>query len=275
MEFHDDEAGTLFADVHDALAQAGFEASPICVAADPERGVFGIGCGFNHKFRETSAKLALALSIVNATGDAGALPQNYSEFIPMAQLAGISLAGIASRPTRVAPTVASKPSVPARGPSVPVPTAKYIAVAEASPLVEVGLANSGPAVMHDGKNAKASFSNVAYIYSEVVLNPDSIEFHDDEEGSLFPDVHAGLQAVGFDETPICIAADPAMGVWGVGCAYSKKCREQAAKFSLCAAVVAARGDGTNVARKYPEFGALCDSLGVSWDEPAAKRIRAA
>lgn len=213
VEMLDDENGDAFPDIHAALLRAGWEASPICVAACAELGLWGVGVAYGKQPRERAARLSLALAIAGTQNLVAKVTQTYPEFGAVAKRLGHKGKAPAAAP--VAQGWAAAPKQAAAMAGVPVPQGVLIQLPPTSSLVEQGLSESAPALLHGGKTEKQSFMNSNCILGELESESDTkVEMYDDEEGQSFPDIHAALKDAGFEESPLCIAAHAELGVWG-------------------------------------------------------------
>merc|ERR1711972_922733 len=86
---HDDN-WEVYPEVAAAIKVSGAEEDCYAVAMSVEHGVWGVGLAAGWKTRESSAKLALALAVAQATGQASELTSRYPDFASLCAAAGLS-----------------------------------------------------------------------------------------------------------------------------------------------------------------------------------------
>merc|ERR1711972_1189529 len=105
---------------------------------------------------------------------------------------------------------------------------------------------------------------------------DGVTYAHDPEWTDFPEVGEAIKTAGAEENCYTIATHPEMGIWAVGIGGGWKTRETACKLALSVAVARACADFDAVAANYPDFAALCSTVGIvsSGGAPPAKIRRA-
>lgn len=232
------------------------EEQAFSVAIHPPSGKWAVGCAPGWKTQKTTAELALAVAL--GVAHPGSIPQfshSCPEFVALCQSAS---GGAKKRRRSGGVTYTAKPKAP------PMQWITLKSEFTESKILALGLAPEGPIVVHEGKEAKAYFSDASNILSELVPNmAGSVKFSDDPDWELFPEVAAAMKANGMEESCIQVAICEEHGCWAAGVGAGKKAREPAAKLALCVAVAVGAGRVEEMSEKYPEFKALAQSAGLS------------
>lgn len=293
-----------YPEVAQAVKEAGGAEDCIAVAKSPSNLKWGVGLASGWQGRERAAKVALSVALARGTPQLARVAKNYPEFGAMCAANGAASPGVEEAwPAQGAPKggewsagAAYCPEEPpalmnasmgmyAPAPGHPMggaagaygecPPVHFIAVEPTSTLPMRGLPAEAVVVSFGGKQFKNFFQNAHSILSEMVNDVAEVQFHDDPDWKLFPEVGEAIKMAGGEENCICVATLEAAGIWAVGTAAGKKPRESAAKMALALAMAPGSEKLTQLLSNYPEFVPICAATGleVGMVESAYKKRR--
>lgn len=145
-----------------------------------------------------------------------------------------------------------------------------------SPIASSGFTAAAPAISFD--KAYTIFSIASSLLNELVDDGSvDVAMDHDPEWQRFPEVGEAIKASGADPNCFALASCPGQMKWGIGIASGWRNREAAAKLALVVAMTTGETEKKErLARKYPEYRALCARLGADpLADPANKRPRLA
>jgi len=250
VQLQHDADSEQFPEIGEALKAIGQEEGAMTVAFCHGQGVWAVGLGGPWKRRETIAKLALCVALVEKSEKADEIFQQYPEF---AEYCGAPGAAKKKKPKKAAKPVPKKaavqpmparaPFVPAQAPvdsgSLPRDVAMWIRLPGSEPAPEQleGLASEALAICTDGTKRKGLYSSADRVLSELVGDIEAeVQFHDDCNWVLFPTVGAGLKEIAKEEVCMCVAVCPSKMAWAVGVGMKGKSRYAAAKAAIAATI---------------------------------------
>jgi len=260
-----------FPDVGEALRVVGGEETAMCIAFCSSVGVWGVGLGGKWQKRENIAKLALCVALVQNHENAQAVFEQFPEFAEYCEV--------------------QKPSRKKQRKSKPVPKAPAKVVKAAKPIQQMhpagnmesdcfpkdvpiwikittddmpahldGLLPEALAVSTDGTKRKALYSKADEVLEAILPDFNSeIEFHDDADWKMFPEVGAALKEVAAKEECMCVAVCHSRSTWAVGVGMKGTPRWLAAKVAIAAALL---WQASSMGEEPPELGsqAMLDFL---------------
>jgi len=127
-----------------------------------------------------------------------------------------------------------------------------------------GLPHVVPAVVHQNAH-KDLFSCAANTFRDILgEDADSVEFLDDHDGTLYPEIGEALQSAGSDghDRCYCLAVSKVFGKFGVGVAGNWKNRERAARLALALEVSKENPGAQSQLHLAPEFTSFCRNSGL-------------
>jgi len=267
---------TQFPDVARAVKEAGGEKEcSIAVGVCPEAAKWAVGIGAGYKGREFAVKLSLAVALAGSDPEIVAtLERTYPGFAKLcAQLhTGTSTAQTLNKLDSTSKGgLMENPAAPQSftGPS---PGVHLIQLQASGKLVSEGLPAEGPAIAWN-KDMKDSFG-ISHVLLSELCDSSKVDFRDDTDWTVLPEVGAAITAAGAEHNCFCIAISPNKHCWGVGIANGWKGRQPAAKLALALALAMHAGKLEELAARYPEFGAMCAQAGLV-ELNAAKRAKVA
>merc|ERR1712224_1127457 len=113
---------------------------------------------------------------------------------------------------------------------------------------------------------------------ELMENAADVEFVDDPDRTLLPEVGMAMRASQCHDLSFTVAKSKRFASWGVGVGAGWKHREIAAKLALGLSICGSTGKLEEFSDKYSEFHALCDKAGLvnaGLVLPAGKRRKTA
>jgi len=266
-----------FPEIGAALKEASNEEHCFAVIICASRSKWALGCASGWKGRESAAKVGLAVAFaMEDQALANKLAKNYPEFGAILRSQGMKVSSGGGW-AAAAPARGGKQQQAWEEPTLSgdTPTMHLVSLTQESKITTEGYPADAPAVLHGGKAQKEYFSNSHSILQELVEDISEVQFQDDAEGTVLPEVSAALIAAGAEESCYCVATCPSQAVWGIGVANGWKTRETAAKMALAIAVAQAQGKIEALAPNYPEFGEICATVGLYQAAPASKKRRKA
>jgi len=276
VEIVHDAEWEQFPEIGEALKAASGEEHSFAVGICASRSKWALGCASGWKGRESSVKVGLALAFaLEDQALANRLGKTYPEFGAMLRSMGMKVQsgggwGAVTAPKGKQQVMWEEPTL-----SGDTPTLHLVSLTQDSKITTEGYPADAPAVIHGGKAQKAYFSNAHSILQELVEDIAEVQFQDDSECTVMPEVNAALLAAGSEECSYCVATCPSQAVWGIGVAAGHKNRETSAKLGLAIAVAQAQGKIEAMAAQYPEFGEICATVGLYQAAPATKKARKA
>lgn len=253
---------TVFPEVGDALKAAGMEETCYCLAICASQGQWAVGMGGQWKKREQATRLALAIALAANAESLSGLAAKYPDFIAMCQGAGVDIqdegdAGgkgpppmLDSLPAGYTPSkkrrkAAWKDEEAGESPAAPqasngvedsLPRDKPFWVqlpsTEATPVQLEGLPSEALAVSTDG-GRKGLYSHVEAALALVIgESGDVIEYVDDANWDVLPEVGAALKLICKKEECMTVAICAARGLWAVGVGMKGKQRYATSKLAI-------------------------------------------
>merc|ERR1712194_263084 len=89
-----------------------------------------------------------------------------------------------------------------------------------------GLPIEGPCITYSKEN-KEYFSDSHAILGEFIEDTSTIDFRDDADWKMMPEIGQAIAAAGAEEISYAVAVDPTKSCWGVGISNGKKTRQPA------------------------------------------------
>merc|ERR1712217_937388 len=210
-------------------------------------------------------KLALAVALAGSdTSIVTAIEEEFKGFAKLCKQfnsgtsAGAALAGAALASALKNPAAPSVAPVAVGGPA---PQVHLLQLTKTAKLVVEGLPPEGPAIVHD-KDMKDTFSCAHHVLSELCSDVTKVDFRDDAEWTVMPEIGAAITAAGVENDCYCVAVAPDKSCWGVGIGCGWKGRQPAAKLALALALAMHAGKLDALSGRYPEFGAMCAKAGL-------------
>jgi hypothetical protein len=243
-----------FPEISEALKELGQEGdSAHTVAFCHSQGTWAVGIGGQWKKRETIAKLALCVALIEKSEDADKIFAQYPAFADYCGAPGTlkakpkkgaktpvpkkrAIPAVQAMPVRAAP--AMPPPGPVDTGSLPRDVPLWIRLPEEDVPAELeGLAAEALALCTDGTKRKGLYSSADRVLSELVGDVEGeVQFHDDCDWKIFPTVGAGLKEISEKEECMCVAVCPSRMAWAVGVGMKGKNRFQAAKAAIAATI---------------------------------------
>jgi hypothetical protein len=258
VQFNHDAEGEEFPEVAEAIKDAGGSENAMTVAICHSQGLWGVGCGGTWKKRETIAKLALCVALVQVSDKADHIFEQFPDFADYCSELGMPGARKKQKPVpkvkAKAKAVVKKPVAPLRPPPAVLATPKimdvglprdvpvWIRLPDDEPLpdkLDGGYPAEAVVVTTDGTKRKGLYSSADKVLCDLVGDVEAeIEFHDDCDWKEFPTVGAALkQQIADKEECLCVATCPSKMIWAVGVCMKGKPRWQAAKVAIATAIV--------------------------------------
>ncbi|CAK0841960.1 unnamed protein product [Prorocentrum cordatum] len=243
-----------FPEVAKALQEGGGPKECLAVATCPNASKWAVGIAAGWKNRESSSKLALAVAL--AKDDPSILAQLRRAY-PMFYSLCMTV-----QPTGYDGTWNATAGL---GPSAPsAPSVHWLTLSQDSGLAKEGFPPEAPCIVHGGKSDRDMFSNAHNVLCELLEDPSAVEYVDDPDWNVMPEVGEALKAAAADceDVPLTVAKSQLFAAWGVGVGSGWKYRETAAKLALGLSICGSTGKLEEFTQKYPEFYALCDKAGL-------------
>jgi len=283
VELVHDEDWEQFPQLGEALKAAIGEESGFAVAVHSNSGKWGVGAAHGKKGRESSAKVSLAVAMLqDDSAKMNKLAKTYPDLAILLASQGLVKAPAQAwgkKPAAAGGWGAAAPRGGAMpqlsGPGLPV---YWPQLQGKSGLIKQGYPADGPAVAFD-KSCEA-FSSASYVLHEMVGGKEDYNIEDDPDIQMFPDVAQACTRAGAEENCIAVAICPEHGVWAAGLGNGWKARQRAATLALAVSLAYVTGRGAELARKYPDFGQVLASSEAGtapaggnggWGAPAKKK----
>lgn len=241
--FHHDPDWLEFPEVAAAMRAASAESNCFAVATCPNVRKWAVGIGGAWKTRETAAKLALCMALESSPSQAESTRESTAmlENITPAAVNQDQLCPLNKRrrlqdesgttdleqsphsgdETHRAPLLQDKPI--------------WIQLPVCANGVLAGLPTEAIAVSTDAKSRKALYNSIDKVLARLIPKPETdIEYHDDSDWTLFPEVVTALRQHGNPDGCLHIAIHRSSGAWGAGLSSKWRGRCIGAKIALAA-----------------------------------------
>lgn len=299
VELRHDTDWDLYPEVGEALKAKGVPELCLCVAVCTARSLWAVGVASKWKLRESIARLALCVALThgdNHTDVHNKVVASWPEFQALCKANEVLPSDWKPPPPDVERRVKKTKVVMATSgddqerdevedvgevgidatpavEEVPEPAADeelgacWVHLTGPSRLTdEESLPGMAPALGQNTPGVQGILSASRDILAAFAgEDAEHVELRHDTDWDVYPEVGNALKNAGGEEQSLCLAINPARGMWAVGTAGKWRVRENVARLALCVALAFDDADDQleTIVSKWPDFGKVCAGLGLS------------